>query len=192
MSGPAGQATVEYAGLLGFAAVVGGALALIAGPPLADLARNALAGAISGESRNSSTVVIAAADIADVQSALDPSGQALTPDAALLALGQRHRPAESRAIAGELLLAAAHRAAPWIARRTTYRAWTSASADPYLPTEASGGSDRDVESATGAAVVMWVTVGRQRRAIEAALARHTDPGAVVPASPALARSSKLH
>ena len=88
MTAVTGQASVEYAGLLGLAAVLGAALALVAGPPLLGAVRNAFVAALSGRAHSPAPVVAGAADIADVQSALLPTTDGLTPDAALLALGR--------------------------------------------------------------------------------------------------------
>ena len=113
MTAVTGQASVEYAGLLGLAAVLGAALALVAGPPLLGAVRNVFVAALSGRAHSPAPVVAGAADIADVQSALLPTADGLTPDAALLALGQRHSDEDAHDLADSLLLAAARATAPW-------------------------------------------------------------------------------
>jgi hypothetical protein len=178
MTAAAGQASVEYAGLLGLAAVIGAALALVAGPPLVDVLRGAFAGALSLDARSHPLLVPTAADIADVESALLSAGDGLTPDAALLALAQRHGTAQAREVADSLLLRAARGTAPWLGTTRTYRAWIGPSDGPYKPTSATPPGDRDVERATGAPVVTWVTVSEQRRALAEALAHHTSASGV--------------
>ena len=111
-----GQASVEYAGLLALAAVLGAALALIAGPPLAEAIRNAIAAVLSGQARRPATAIASAADIAAVHSVLDSPQEAMTPDVALLALRSRHGEAGAVEVANSLLLAAAHDAVPWLGR----------------------------------------------------------------------------
>src|SRR5512141_1018354 len=101
-----GQATAEYAGLLAVAAVLGAVLALAAGPPLASAVRDALAAMLTGRVERVAPVAPAAADITDVQSALLPGDEAVTPDAALLALGSRHGAAQAGRIAAAVLLSA--------------------------------------------------------------------------------------
>ena len=121
MAGVHGQASVEYAGLLALAAVLGAVLALIAGPPLVGVLRSALAAVLSVRSPAPLAVHASAADIADVQSALVPGADALTPDAALLALARRHGAARADDVADALLLDAARVAAPWLGRSRAYR-----------------------------------------------------------------------
>ena len=133
MTAVTGQASVEYAGLLGLAAVLGAALALVAGPPLLGAVRNAFIAAISGRAHSPAPVVAGAADIADVQSALLPTADGLTPDAALLALGQRHSEEDAHVLADSLLLAAARATAPWLGEARTYRAWIRPQDGPYEP-----------------------------------------------------------
>jgi hypothetical protein len=172
-----GQASVEYAGLLALAAVLGAALALIAGPPLINAVRDALVSAFSGSPRRAEPVTASAADIADVQSALLAGDQALTPDAALLALALRHGRTRSAEVAKALLLAAVREAAPWIGETRTYQAWVRLADGPYEPSATADG-DRDVEHPTAAPEVMWVTVAAQRRALANALAHHMSPTAL--------------
>ena len=75
-----GQASVEYAGLLAVAAVLGAALALIAGPPLVGASRDALAAVLVRLSHGRRPQSHAsAADIADVQSALLPGDERADP-----------------------------------------------------------------------------------------------------------------
>jgi hypothetical protein len=169
-----GQASAEYAGLLAVAAVLGATLALIAGPPLASAVSSALAGILTG---SPGLTAPTAADIADVASALRPGGEAVTPDAALLALGRRHESSEAAEVAGTVLLAAARNAAPWVGARHAYRAWTRLDDGPYAAATTADG-DRDVEEPTGPPQVAWVTVRDQRRALAAAFAHHTSWGAV--------------
>jgi hypothetical protein len=169
-----GQASVEYAGLLGLAAVLGAVLALVAGPPLLDAVRNAFIAALSGRAHSPAPVVAGAADIADVQSALLPTADGLTPDAALLALGQRHSDEDAQELADSLVLAAARATAPWLGQTRTYRAWLRPQDGPYEPATGEVRGDRDVESASGPPVVAWVTVEAQRQALAAALAHHTN------------------
>jgi hypothetical protein len=178
MTAVAGQASVEYAGLLGLAAVLGAALALVAGPPVLGAVRDALVAALSGATHRPAVVAASAADIADVQSALRPTGEALTPDAALLALAQRHGMQGAREVADALLLVAARGTAPWIGTDRTYRAWVRPEDGPYEPAGTAAGGDRDVETVTGTPVVTWVTVAERRRALEAELAHHTEASAV--------------
>jgi hypothetical protein len=178
MTAIGGQASVEYAGLLGLAAVLGAALALVAGPPVLGAMRNALVAALSGTPHRPTAVVASAADIADVQSALLPAGKAMTPDAALLALAQRHGMARAREVADALLLVAARSAAPWIGTGRTYRAWVRPEDGPFKPTATTMSGDRDVETVTGAPKVTWITVAQRQRALAAALAHHTSASAV--------------
>jgi hypothetical protein len=169
----AGQASVEYAGLLGIAAVLGAALALTAGPPLGGALRDAFASAFSRGAAGPHGIVAGAADVADVQSALLPGEDARTPDAALVALGRRHAAAHAEEVASAVLLSAALATAPWLGASRTYRAWSSREDGPYKPMITAGG-DRDVERPTGAPVAMWVTVAAQRRAVASALEHHPN------------------
>jgi hypothetical protein len=173
----AGQASAEYAGLLGLAAVIGAALALAAGPPLASAVRDVLVAALSGGATAPSAVAASAADIADVQSTLLVGEDALTPDAALVSLSRRHPAEEADAVASAVLLSTALAATPWLGTGHTYRAWLRRDDGPYEP-PAEGSGDRDTEQPTGAPVAMWVTVGAQRRSVEAALAPHRNLVAV--------------
>ena len=157
----AGQASVEYAGLLGIAAVLGAALALTAGPPVAGALRDAFASALSRGAAGSHQIVAGAADIADVQSALLPGEDARTPAAALVALGRRHAAAQADEVASAVLLGAALATAPWLGASRTYRAWSGRDDGPYKPMTTTSG-DRDVEQPTGAPVALWVTVAAQR------------------------------
>lgn len=177
MTNTHGQASAEYAVLLGLAALLGAGLALIAGPPLLGAIRDAVAAALSGGSQAPVATHAGAADIADVQSALLPGADALTPDAALLALERRHGSAEAGEIARALLLQAARTTAPWLGRVRIYRAWTQLGGGPYDPAPA-GAGNHDVETPTGAPVVTWISVSAQRRAVAAALAHHTSPTAL--------------
>jgi hypothetical protein len=173
MIGAHGQASAEYAGLLALAALVGAGLALIAGPSLPGAIRDALISVLSGRPGAPASPPIGAADIADVQSALLPGADALTPDAALISLARRHGSDGAEAVADAVLLDAARAAAPWLGRQRAYRAWTTLGGGPYeLPPEPAG--DHDVEAPTGRAVVTWVGVSAQRRAVTAALAHHTN------------------
>jgi hypothetical protein len=165
----AGQASAEYAGLLGLAAVIGAALALAAGPPLAGALRDALVSALSRGATASSPGAATAADIADVQSTLLVGEASLTPDAALVALRRRHTAEEADAVASAVLLSTALATAPWLGASHTYRAWLRRDDGPYEPPAEESG-DRDTEQPTGPPIAMWVTVGAQRRSVEAALA----------------------
>ena len=160
----AGQASVEYAGLLGLAAVLGAALALTAGPPLAGAVRDAFASALSRDAPAQERAIAGAADIADVQSALLGGEDAPTPDAALVALRRRHAAAHADEVASAVLLGAALATTPWLGARRAYRAWSSPDDGPYESLIAANG-DRDVEQPTGGPVAMWVTVAAQRRAV---------------------------
>ena len=174
MTAVTGQASVEYAGLLGLAAVLGAALALVAGPPLLGAVRNAFVAALSGRAHSPAPVVAGAADIADIQSALLPTADGLTPDAALLALGQRHSDEDAHDLADSLLLAAARATAPWLGEAHTYRAWIRPQDGPYESIAGDARGDHDIESASGPPVVAWVTMAAQRHALAAALAHHTN------------------
>jgi hypothetical protein len=172
-----GQASVEYAGLLALAAVVGATLALMVGPPLVHAVRNALVAVLSSSREQTTPLIASAADIADVQSALLPAREAMTPDAALLALERRHGRARAGDLANALLLAAARDAVPWLGERRTYRAWTRLADGPYQPAAQAEG-DRDVEGPTAPAAALWITVADQRAALGTALAHHTSATAV--------------
>jgi hypothetical protein len=191
MTGAHGQASVEWAGLLALAAVLGATLALIAGPPLADAIRAAIVAALS-ESRPGVTAPAAAtaADIADVQSALASDGTALTPDAALIELGTRHGAARAVEIADALLLATAREHAPWLGRSRTYHPWTTVQDGLFAP-PASADGDHDVETPTGPPAVSWVTVAAQRDALVRAFAHHTDATEVVLSVAALVPGGRL-
>lgn len=189
-----GQASAEYAGLLAFAAVIGATLALIAGPPLVNAIRGALGAALAGSAQAPAPVVASAADIADLQSALLATEAAATPDAALVGLTRRHGEARAREIAHALVLEAALAAVPWLGRSRTYRAWL-----PHGPYEPAAGeaADRDVETPTAPAVITWVTIAAQHRALAAHLAHHTsakdillDAAGLIPGG-ALLRSGRL-
>ena len=168
----AGQASVEYAGLLGLAAVLGAALALTAGPPVAGAVRDVLVGALSRHSRAPVGVGASAADIAAVDSVLGADG-AITPDSALVALERGHTHARAAEIASAVVLGAARAAAPDIGRSRTYRAWLGPGDGPY-ESEGATGAYRDVEEPTGAPVAVWVTVAAQRRAVAQALGHHAN------------------
>jgi hypothetical protein len=177
VTGVAGQASPEYAGLLGVAAVLGVTLALIAGPPLVGAIRNAVVAALSGSRPYSARVAASAADIADVQAALSARDDAVTPDAALLGLAQRHGRARAAEVSGALLVAAALDAAPWIRGPRTYRAWKHIADGPYGANAATRG-DRDVENPTALPAAAWITVAEQRRALASLFAHHTSVEAV--------------
>lgn len=168
-----GQASVEYAGLLGLAAILGAALALTAGPSLAHALRDALVSALSRGAPGPTRVIVGAADIADVQAALLPGEDARTPDAALLALRRRHTGAQADEVASAVLLGTALATAPWLGASRTYRAWSAPDDGPYKPMATATG-DRDVEQPTGAPAAMWVTVAAQRQAVATALAHHPN------------------
>ncbi|MDX6572525.1 MAG: hypothetical protein QOC86_1681 [Gaiellales bacterium] len=167
-----GQASVEYAGLLGLAAVLGAVLALTAGPPLAGAVRDALVAALSRTSRAPLAVAVSAADIAAVDSALGGAG-ATTPDSAIVALEDRHAPARAHEIASAVVLGAVRSAVPGIGRSRTYRAWLGPGDGPY-ESDGATADDRDVEVPTGSPVAVWVTVAAQRRAVAQALAHHVN------------------
>ena len=169
MTGAHGQASVEWAGLLALAAVLGATLALIAGPPLAHAIRTAIIAALS-ESRPAVTAPASAtaADIADVQSALVSDGTALTPDAVLIALGRRHGAAHAVEIAHALILAAARERTPWLGGMRSYHPWTKVQNGLFAPPA----------SADGAALVR-------------AFAHHTDATEVVLSVAALLPGGKL-
>lgn len=169
----AGQASAEYAGLLGLAAAIGAALALAAGHPLAEAVRDALVSALSGRAPATHSVVAQAADIADVQSTLLPGEDARTPEAALLALRRRHTAAEADEVVSAVLLSTTRAAVPWLGASRTYRAWVKREDGPYAALAAAS-ADRDVEQPTGAPVAIWITAGAQRRAVAAALAHRRN------------------
>ncbi len=128
-------------------------------------------------SRGASTpapVSVSAADVADVESALLPGGDAQTPDAALVGLGRRHGVAQAAEVAEQLLLGAARATTPWLGAGRRYRAWMHRDDGPYKSVDAATG-DLDVEQPTGPPVVQWVTVAAQHRAVAAALAHHANP-----------------
>jgi hypothetical protein len=173
MSGTQGQASVEWAGLLALAAVIGAALALIAGPPLAQAVRVVLVAALSsGAGETAAPIVATAADIADVQSALSPPGGALTTDAALLALGRRHGSERGQEIAEQILLATARERSPWLGRARSYRP-EARLGERFEPAEP-GAVDYDVEAPTGSPTATWVTIAKQRGALEHGIGHHTD------------------
>jgi hypothetical protein len=173
MSASQGQATVEWAGLLALAAVLGSALALIAGPPLVHAVQSALASALGGRpSARRAPLVASAADIADVQSALTGAASQITPDAALLALGRRHAIADADELADRILLATALRHAPSLGAPVTRRLYPDVDHRVAGRTP-EGNSDRDVETPTGAPSATWVTTVAQRDALAGALAHHT-------------------
>ena len=191
MTGAHGQASVEWAGLLALAAVLGATLALIAGPPLAHAIRTTIIAALS-ESRPAvaAPAPATAADIADVQSALVSDGAALTPDAVLIALGRRHGAAHAVEIAHALILAAARERTPWLGGTRSYHPWTKVQNGLFAP-PASADGDHDIETPTGPPVVSWVTVAAQRAALVHALAHHTDATEVVLSVAALLPGGKL-
>jgi hypothetical protein len=179
MTGIEGQASAEYAGLLALAAILGATLALIAGPPLVHGVRSALAAVLPGSAAQPTSVPAGAADIADVQAAVYGGQNALTPDAALLALARRHGRERASAISQALLLEAALDAAPWMRSPRTYRAWESFGDGPYREDVATIRGDRDVEHPTGLPVVAWITVAEQRRALASLFAYHASGAALV-------------
>jgi hypothetical protein len=173
MSGAHGQASVEWAGLLALAVVIGAALALIAGPPLTQAVHEALVAALSSAAGETATPIVAtAADIADVQSALSPPGGALTTDAALLALGRRHGRERGYEIAEQILLATARERSPWLGRARTYRP-EARLGERFEPAEPAA-VDYDVEVPTGSPTATWVTISKQRGAVEHGLGHHAD------------------
>ena len=177
MTSTQGQASVEWAGLLALAAVIGASLALIAGPSLVHAIRGALASALAREapSRRAS-IVATAADIADVEAALASTG-ALTPDAALLALARRHGKADAIALADGVLLAAALRSAPTLGRAVEYRPHPRVD-HRQVGRGPEGDDERELETPTGQASARWVTSAAQRDALAGALAHHTDKAEV--------------
>ncbi len=174
MTTAGGQASAEYAGLLGLAALLGATLALVAAPPLLGAVRDALAAALSRGGSAPAPLSVSAADVADVESALLPSDDAQTPDAALVRLGRRHGVAQAAEAAEQLLLGAARATTPWLGGRRRYRAWMHRDDGPYKPVEGST-RDLDVEQPAGPPVVEWITVAAQHRALAAALAHHANP-----------------
>jgi hypothetical protein len=177
MTGAHGQASAELAALLALAVILGASAALIAGPPLAGAVRTARAAVLARESSPPSEPHVSAADIADVQAALAPGADALSPDAALLALERRHASDDADAVADAVLLDAARASAPWLGAPRAYRAWTQLGGGPYEPLPAPGG-DHDVETPTGPPVVTWIGIAAQRTAVADALAHHTSPTAI--------------
>ena len=175
MSATHGQASVEWAGLLALAAVVGTVLGLIAGPPLVQTIREALRSAFL-TSATAETPVPTAADIADVQAALAPPGDAMSADATLLALARRNGSARAETIADAILLADAQERAPWIAHARTYRPLLALGQRFQPP--APGVADHDREEPTGPPDVQWVTVAAQAGALAHRLNHHTDLGEV--------------
>jgi hypothetical protein len=154
--------------------VIGSGLALIAGPPLVHAVRAGLASALAGASSpRRATLVATAADVADVQAALTTTGTAITPDAALLALGRRHDAGESRALADGILLADALRQIPALGGAVTSRP------HPQVDHRSAGrvpegNDDLDVETPSGPATAAWVTTAAQRAALAGVLTHHTD------------------
>jgi hypothetical protein len=179
MTGIEGQASAEYAGLLALAAVFGATLALIAGPPLVHAVRDALVAVLSGSREERSPAGATAADIADVQLAVSGGDDALTPDAALIALAERHGQERAAAISDALILEAAFDAAPWIRRPHAYRAWKSFSDGPYQEDAATVQGDRDVEYPTASPAVAWITVAEQRHVLASLFAHQTSAVALV-------------
>ena len=178
MTGAQGQASVEFAGLLALAVVLGASVALIAGPPLAGAVRSALVAVLSrASSPPAAAPRVSAADIADIQAALLPGGDAQSPDAALLALERRHASDDAASVADAVLLDAARAAAPWLGAPRAYGAWTQLGSGPYEPVRANPGG-RDVETPTGPPVVSWIGITAQRTAVADALAHHTSPAAI--------------
>jgi hypothetical protein len=170
MNGTEGQASVEWIGLLALAAILGAALALIAGPRLVGAVRAALVSALSGEGSRARTQAPTAADIADVQLALAAAGTAVTPDAALLALARRNGNLRATEIADRLLLAAARERAPWLGRSRAI----GAAAHTASGAAASREGDRIVEIPLAAPTAAWVTVAAQHDALRSALSHHAD------------------
>jgi hypothetical protein len=169
-----GQASAEYAGLLGLAALLGAMLALVAAPPLLGAVRDALAAALARSASVPAPVSVSAADVADVESALLPSEDAQTPDAALVRLRRRHGIAQAAEVAEQLLFGAARATTPWVGAGRRYRAWMHRDDGPYKSVEGTTG-DLDVERPTGPPVVQWITIAAQHRAVAGALAHHANP-----------------
>jgi hypothetical protein len=152
---------------------MGASLALMAGPSLVHALRDALASALAWEAPSTRPSVVAtAADIADVEAALASTG-ALTPDAALLALGRRHGNADAVELADGVLLAAALRSAPSLGRAVEYRPHPRVD-HRQVGRVPEGNDDRELETPTGEASARWVTSAAQREALVGALAHHTD------------------
>jgi hypothetical protein len=170
MSATHGQASVEWAGLLALAAVLGAALGLIAGPPLVHTIREALRAAFL-TSAPAETSPPTAADIADVQAALSPREEAMSADAALLALARRHGGGRAEAVADAILLADAQERSPWIGHARTYRPLLALGQRFELP--AAGAADHDREEPTGSPDVQWVTVAARAGALAHRLNHHT-------------------
>lgn len=174
MTATQGQATVEWAGLLALAALIGATLSLMAGPSLVHALRGALASALSSEAAPARAPVAAtAADIADVAAALSSTG-ALTPDAALLALGRRHGSADAVELADGVLLAAALQSAPSLGRAVEYRPRPPVDHRQVGRVPEGDDDERELETPTGEASAAWVTSAAQREALAGALAHHTE------------------
>jgi hypothetical protein len=172
MTGSDGQASVEWVGLMAIAAILGAALALIAGPRLVHAVRDALIAALSGEPARTSARTASVADIADVQSALGSSESALSPDAALLALARRDGRAGALEIADRLVLEAARERAPSLGAPRTLVVHDRPG---YAARERGDtSSDRAVEVPLAPPTATWVTVAAQEQALAGALSHHTD------------------
>jgi hypothetical protein len=173
MTGTQGQASVEWVGLLAVAAILGAALALIAGPRLVHAVRDALIAALPGGPAKTSIRTASVADIADVQSALGPAETALSPDAALLALARRNGSADAIELADRLVLAAALERSPSLGAPRTLVVQSPAdghAAGARVDTT----YDRVVEVPLGAPTATWVTVAAQERTLAGALSHHAD------------------
>ena len=175
MIGVHGQASVEYAGLLALAAVLGAALALIAGPPLVGVVRGALAAVLSGGAPAPPAVHASAADIADVQAALGPARMRSRPTPLSWRSPGGTDQLHADEVADAVLLDAARVAAPWLGGRRTYPD-PGRPASEQAPSEAAPetAADRDVETPTGAPLVTWVGISAQREAVASALTRHAS------------------
>ena len=179
MTGVEGQASAEYAGLLGARRRTrrharthrrATARPCCAATPWSPFSRDRRAEPLPA--------VAGAADIADVQSAVS-GDDALTPDAALLALTRRHGPSERRTISDALVLDAALGAAPWMRKPHAYRAWKRFSDGPYreMPRRSTAIATSSLRPRNRA--VAWITVAEQRRMLASLFAHHTSFAALV-------------
>ena len=168
MNGTQGQASVEWAGLLAIAAVLGavaradrGSAARACGARCPDRRRS------RATRCRSQPTTASIADIADVQSALlGPAGTALSPDAALLALARRDGRARAIEIA-DRLAAGRCAGATAVARRAAHvLAWPSRATGSTPGASSTPSDDHEVETPVGPPTVAWVTVAdhEQRRA----------------------------
>ena len=137
MTSAHGQASAEYAGLLALAALLGATLALdrrhrrcsarcaTHSPRLLRVARHAPAPRQRQRGRHRRR-----------QSALLPGDDALTPDAALLALGAPARVAQAAEVAERCCSTRRARRRHGSGARRTYRAWMHRDDGPYEPVDA--------------------------------------------------------